>query len=184
MNNEKIVKTDRVVLFTDIHNSSIAIQMLAERQYDFLQEFYETLGDIVVGHQGELLKYLGDGFLSVFPIGLEQEAITSALAMREAFSEMVRRWELPADTELEVGIAVGEVGEGVFGHRTLRQRDVFGEVVNRAAKIGHHRGVAITERVYEKVKDAYAVRRLPDVVLKWQEEPLKVWEVSPLSTVG
>jgi adenylate cyclase len=177
MNSDKIVKTDRVVLFTDVHNFSVATQVLGERQYDFLQEFYETLGDIVVGHQGELVKYLGDGFLSLFPVGLEQEAIASAIAMRETFSEMVRRWGLPADTELEVGIGVGEVGEGVFGHRTLRQREVLGEVVNRTAKIGHHRGVAITERVYEQVKDAYAVRRLPDVVLKWQAEPLKVWEV-------
>ena len=177
MNSEKIVKTDRVVLFTDVHNFSIAIKVLAERQYDFLQAFYETLGDIVVGHEGELVKYLGDGFLSLFPVGLEREAVASAIAMREAFSEMVRRWGLPADTELEVGITVGEVGEGIFGHPTLRQREVLGEVVNQAARIGHHRGVAITERVYEKVRDAYAVRRLPDVVLKWQEEPLKVWEV-------
>jgi hypothetical protein len=37
--------------------------------------------------------------------------------------------------------------------------------------------VAITEGVYEKVRDAYAARQLPDVMLKWQEEPLKVWEV-------
>lgn len=177
MHSDEIVKTDRVVLFTDVHNFSIATTVLAERQYEFLQELYETLGDIVVGHQGELVKYLGDGFLSVFPVGLEQEAVASALAMRAAFAEMVRRWGLPADTELEVGIEVGEVGEGIFGHRTLRQREVYGEVVNRAAKIGHHRGVAITERVYEKVRDAYAVRRLPDVALKWQEEPLKVWEV-------
>jgi class 3 adenylate cyclase len=177
MNSDKIMKTNRVVLFTDIHNFSIASRVLAERQYDFLQELYETLGDILVGHQRELVKYLGDGFLCVFPVGLEQEAVASAIAMREAFSEMVRRWELPADTELEVGIGAGEVGEGIFGHRTLRQREVYGEVVNQAARIGHHRGVAITEQVYEKVRDAYAVRRLPDVALKWQEEPLKVWEV-------
>jgi class 3 adenylate cyclase len=84
---------------------------------------------------------------------------------------------LTADTELEVGIDAGEVGEGMFGHRTLRQREIFGEVVNRAARIGHYRGVAITEQVYKKVKGTYAVRRLPDVALKWQKEPLKVWEV-------
>ena len=177
MDSDEIVKTDRVVLFTDIHNFSIAAQVLAERQYEFLQALYETLGDIVVGHRGELIKYLGDGFLSVFPAGLEQKAVASAVAMREAFSEMVERWELPADTELEVGIGSGEVAEGIFGQRTLRQWDVYGEVVNQAARIGHHRGVAITEWVYEKVKDAYAVRRLPDVILKWQEEPLRVWEV-------
>ena len=114
MNSDEIVKTDRVVLFTDIHHFSIATQVLAERQYAFLQAFYETLGDIVVEHQGELVKYLGDGVLCVFPAGLEQHAVASAIAMRGAFAEMVRRWELPADTELEVGIGAGEVGEGVL----------------------------------------------------------------------
>jgi adenylate cyclase len=177
MNSGQIVKTNRVVLFTDVHNYSIAIQVLAERQYAFLQEMYEALGEIVVGHQGELVKYLGDGFLSVFPLGLEREAVASALAMRETFADMVRRWGLPADTELEVGIGMGPVGEGVFGHPTLRQRDVHGEAVLRAATIGHHRGVAITEPVCERVRDAYAVRRLPDIVPKWREEPLRVWEV-------
>ncbi len=177
MNHDEIIRTDRVVLFTDIHNFSIAAKMLAERQYEFLQELYETLGDIVVEHHGELVKYLGDGFLSIFPAGSEREAVASALAMRKAFSEMVRRWELPADTELEVGIAAGEVGEGIFGHRSLRQRDIYGEVVNQAAKIGHHRGVAITEHVCEKVRNSCMVHRLPDVKLKWQAEPLKVWEV-------
>ncbi|MBN1977925.1 MAG: adenylate/guanylate cyclase domain-containing protein [Anaerolineae bacterium] len=104
----------------------------------------------MVERQGVLVKYLGDGFLSVFPAGLEQHAVAGAIAMREAFAEMVRRWGAPADTELEVGIDAGEVAEGVFGHPTLRQRDVYGEAVNRAARIGHHRGVAITERVYER----------------------------------
>jgi class 3 adenylate cyclase len=121
MNNNEIVKTNRVVLFTDVHNFSIVTKALAERQYEFLQELYETLGEIVVGYQGELVKYLGDGFLCVFPIGLEREAVASALAMREAFLEMVRRWGLQADIELEVGIGAGEVGEGVFGHRVTGQ---------------------------------------------------------------
>lgn len=177
MNTQPIIMTDRVVLFTDVHNFSTATHVLAERQCDFLQELYETLGDIVVEHQGRLVKYLGDGFLCVFAAGLERQAVDSALALRTAFSDMVRRWDLPAEVELEVGIDAGQVGEGVFGHRTLRQWDVWGEVVNRAARIGHHRGVAVTRRVVDQVQDTHAVRRLPDVALKRESEPLEIWEV-------
>lgn len=185
MDRNEVVKTEYVILFTDIHHFSLASKILAERLYDFLQELYETLGDIVIGHQGELIKYFGDGLLCVFPIDLEHKAIEGAISMRKAFTEMVRQWELPGETELEVGISEGEVGEGIFGHQTLRQRDIFGEVVSQAAMIGHHRGIAITEQVYDKVKDMYAVRPLPDVILKWQEEPLKVWEIDEsLSMAG
>ena len=177
MAGNEIVKTERVVVFTDIHDFSIAVQVLGERQYKFLQALYERLGDIVVEGQGELIKYLGDGLLCVFPAELAQAAVASAVAMREAFKEMVQQWGLPVETELEVGIDMGEVGEGVFGHSSLQHREVFGNVVNRAAKIGHHRGVAITEQVYAQVRDEYMVRELPEVVLKWQTEPLKIWEV-------
>ena len=47
----------------------------------------------------------------------------------------------------------------------------------QAAMIGHHRGIAITETVYNRVKEHYTTNRLADVVLKWQDEPLSVWEV-------
>lgn len=177
MNEGEIVRAKRVILFTDVHNFSIAAQVLGERLADFLQEMYETLGQIVVEHQGELVKYLGDGLLGVFEVGLEHEAVASGVVMREAFSEMAKRWGLPEDTELEVGIGSGEVVEGIFGHRTLRQREVYGNVVNEVARIGHHRGIAITEEVYEKVKGAYTVRRLADVAVKWKEKRVRVWEV-------
>ena len=177
MKKDNVESIDRVILFTDVHNFTIAANVLEERLADFLQEMYATLGEIIVDHQGELVKYLGDGLLCIFEVGLEQEAVASAVVMRKVFAEMVERWALPADTELEVGIGEGEVVEGVFGHRTLRQRDVYGNVVNEVARIGHHRGIAITEKVYESVKESYTVRRLADVTVKWQEAKVRVWEV-------
>ncbi|MCK5197778.1 MAG: adenylate/guanylate cyclase domain-containing protein [Spirochaetales bacterium] len=177
MKSEKSIITNLIVTFTDIHHFLVVVKVLKEKQSDFLQEFYEILGEIVVDHGGELIKYLGDGFLCVFPEDLESEAVASALEMRKAFSKIVNNWKLPSDTELEVGIAGGEIYEGVFGHSSLRQRDIFGDVVNQSAIIGHYRGVAITEWVYERVKDKYTVCRLPDVNLKFQEKPMKVWEV-------
>ena len=56
---------------------------------------------------------------------------------------------LPRETELEIGIGSGEVEVGTFGHQSLRQKDVFGQEVNCTAVIGHHRGIAITETVYD-----------------------------------
>lgn len=37
--------------------------------------------------------------------------------------------------------------------------------------------VAITEWIYEKIKNKYTVQQLPDIRLKWQDKPMKVWEV-------
>ncbi len=167
---------ERVVVFVDVHNFSLALEGLLESS-DFLQAMYERLGDLIVGHGGEIIKYMGDSILSLFPAGCEVEAVACGLDMRRAFADMMRRSGLPGETELEVGIGAGQVVVGECGHRTLRQRDVFGEEVNRAMCIGHYRGVALTEPVHERVKGSYPTAQQPDVETKRPGRPLKVWAI-------
>ena len=178
MANPNITIEECVVLFADVHDYSKISHVLGVDAYGFLQEMYEKLGDIIVEHSGTLAKYLGDALLCIFPAGTEDTAVACALKLRPAFARLVSRRGLSVETELEIGIGSGQVATGTFGHRSLLQWDVFGEEVNRAATIGHHRGIAITERVHDRVKSNYPVRRLPDFNVKWQTEPLKVWEVS------
>ena len=177
MKSPNITIEERVVLFADVHNYSKISRALGVDAYDLLQEMYETLGDIIVEHGGAIVKYLGDALLCAFPTDTENDAVDCALKLRQAFAQIVSRRGLSVEPELEIGIGSGQVATGTFGHRSLLQWDVFGEEVFRAETIGHHRGIAITERVYGRVKSNYPVRRLPDFNVKWQTEPLKVWEV-------
>jgi adenylate cyclase len=176
--NPKFRKEDRVILFMDVHNYSIACGVLAERLIDFMQEMYEELGDLIVGHGGEILRYVGDAILCIFPGGSENEVVECSRRLRKAFAALVERRCLPPEVELEIGIGSGQVAIGILGHRSLKQKDIFGEEVNRTAMIGHHRGIAITDRVCDAVKVMYETRRLPDFRVKWQDEPLKVWEIA------
>ena len=178
MENHNVAIENRVILFTDIHDFSIAVNILEKDQYGFLQEFYEKLGDVIIEHDGEIIKYLGDAILCIFDS--ENQAVESALKMRKVYSDIVTRRNLSGDTELEIGISAGEVGMGIFGHKSLMQKDVFGLAVNQAAMIGHHRGIAITESVHDKIKAGYETNRLPDFEVKWQDEPLKIWEIIEL----
>jgi len=173
----EIRSVQQVILFWDLHNYSIAAQRLRGKQALFLQESYERMGEIVVSHGGRIVKYMGDAMLCVFPEGAEGEAVACALAMRPAFAALAGAWRLPTDTVLEVGIAAGDVAMGVFGHRSLRLPDVFGETVNVAVTIGHHEGIALTEEVRDALGVAYETRRLPDERVKWRVEPLRIWEV-------
>jgi len=177
LTNPNIIIEERVVLFADVHDYSKISRALGMDAYGFLQEMYETLGDIIVEHGGAIVKYLGDALLCVFPADTENKAVDCALKLRPAFAQNVSRRELSIDTELEIGISSGQVAAGTFGHRSLLQWDVLGEQVIRAETIGHYRGIAITERVHDRVKSNYSVRRLPDFSAKWQTEPLRVWEV-------
>jgi class 3 adenylate cyclase len=181
---EQIRFENLVILFNDIHEFSWVLRELREsgrRRSEFVQEVYEALGDAVIEHGGEILKYHGDGVLCVFPAGAERDAVQCGFDMRDAYAAIVRRWQIAHDTDLEVGIGAGEVEYGMFGHRSLRQKDVWGDEVLYAARIGHHRGVAVTESVYEAIKDEYATRRLEDMRIALQDEPLKVWEIVELA---
>lgn len=174
---------ERVILFTDLHDFSIVGRELGrENLLAFLQEMYESLGDLIVAYQGEIIKYLGDAILCLFPTHSEIETVRCAQRMRTAYAELVNRRAISHDTELEVGIDTGEVEIGIVGHASLRTKDVFSEHVNRAAVIGHHRGIAITDDVHKAVSAHFKTAPLPDVTLKWQTEPLKVWEVVDIAS--
>ena len=166
----------RVILFTDAHSFSVAFSRL-DSEAGFLQDMYQLLGGVVVAHGGEIVKYLGDGVLCMFAGECEAAAVDCALQMRKTFADLAEGWGLPSRVELEVGVASGETGVGEFGHPSLRQRDVIGAAVNLAARIGHYRGVAVTEQVRDAIVSEFEVRRLPDLDLRQREEPLKVWEV-------
>jgi adenylate cyclase len=178
MKDQHIRIENHVVLFMDIHDYSIVMSMLGRnKSCSFLQEVYEKLGDIIVEYRGEIVKYMGDAILCVFPAYSENQVIECSLKLRKVFSNIVRERNISHDTELEIGIGSGDIEIGMFGHKSLMQRGVFGEEVNRTAVIGHHKGIAITEKVYEKVKTNYKTNKLPEFRVKWQSEPLKVWEI-------
>ena len=165
-------------MFTDVHNFSVAmIGLQLQRSCQFVQALYETIGESVAVRSGEILKYLGDGVFVLFPEDRAVEAIECGIEMRANSGELVSKWELPAEIELEVGISFGEIGIGIFGHPSLLQRDAFGEAINEAAMIGHHRGIAIADPVRNLLNKKFVLHPLPDANLKWRSSPLKVWEI-------
>lgn len=167
----------RVVLFTDVHDFARLMTELGPRQLDFLDAFYCDLGQVVVDHGGQLVKYIGDALLCTFPEDSEDQAVRCGLSLRQAHADLLARWQLCEECVLEVGISAGEVCTGTVGHTSLRVEDVFGAPVFEAAVIGHHRGVAVTAAVHARLGDVWPTRALPERPLKWRPEPLQVWEV-------
>lgn len=167
---------EHVIMFVDVHNYSLAFDDLLE-DYRFLQAMYEQLGELIVGADGEIIKYLGDAMLCLFPADHAAQVVACGQQMRQVFAGLVASSGLSEEIVLEVGIGAGPVVVGECGHQSLRQRDIFGDEVNCVARIGHYRGVAITERVYEQVKDRYQTRPLPDLKTKRAGQVLKVWAV-------
>ncbi len=165
------------ILFCDLHGFARLAVRLGQRMPDFVQEFYEAMGEEITGHGGTIVKYMGDAVLATFPEGSERQAVTAALAMRRAVKGLLARWSIASDCELEVAVTAGTVARGVVGHRSLRASDVLGEIVSEAAVLGHYRGVAITAQVRKAIGGSFATEPMGDTRLKWRTTPLPAWRV-------
>ena len=167
-----------IVMFMDIHDCTFVIAKSETNRWgDFLQDVYETLGGVVVEHGGQIIKYMGDAILCVYPAGSEGTVIECAKTLRKTYTGLVQHRGIQHDTELEIGIGSGEVEVGVFGHPSLKQRDIFGDAVAEAAVIGHHRGIAVTKSVHDAVAACCKTALLPSVRVKWLDAPLQRWEI-------
>ncbi len=109
---------------------------------DMLNGYFGPMCDAVLGHGGEVLKFIGDAMLAIFPVG-EDAAATCARALaaaqraQSALSEENRRRQEAALPRIEYGLAlhVGDVMYGNIGSDTRLDFTVIGPAVNLTARI-------------------------------------------------
>ncbi len=142
MNQKDCEQQDKVIMFTDIHMFARLFETNDPRMVDFIQTFYEVSGDHIVGHGGQIIKYIGDAILAVFPADGTVKAVACAKAMRSSYRALLERFDLNRESELEVGVGAGTVFVGTFGHESRRSLDVLGEAVMETAMCMHYRGIA------------------------------------------
>ena len=105
-----------------------------------LNEYADCLVSTIAAHGGEVLKFMGDGILAMFPLGEEgscARALSAAAAALEGIDGLSgRRAEagLPR-TDIHLALHVGEVLYGNIGSRDRLDFTVVGPAVNEVARI-------------------------------------------------
>jgi adenylate cyclase len=101
-----------------------------------LNEFFDAVVPSVLDHQGEVLKFIGDGVLAVFPDAVCSARQACARALGAA-REMLARVPLANSHELRAGVALhyGEAVYGNVGAATRLDFTVIGRDVNLLARI-------------------------------------------------
>ena len=132
---------DAAIMFCDLRGSSTLEQELGRQSYiDLLNMFFETSSGIVHDHGGEVLKFIGDAILAVFPAGSDpdaakRQAVASATAIARRLDEL--RAEGHA-SDCAIGISYGSVTYGNVGSRERLDFTVIGHAANVAARLGDH----------------------------------------------
>jgi adenylate cyclase len=135
-------KTVRKVLwFSDLTGfTKIADSLPREQLLDLLNAYADCLVGVVHDHDGEVMKFMGDGILAAFD-GMQGDACGRALDAAEAATAMIARLNrerstagLPV-TRFTLALHEGEVLYGNVGSRDRLDFTVIGPAVNEVSRI-------------------------------------------------
>ncbi|TMV04913.1 DUF427 domain-containing protein [Ruegeria sediminis] len=132
---------DAAIMFCDLRDSTALEERLGRDAYiSLLNGFFETVSEIVHAHGGEVLKFIGDAVLAVFPAG-EDAAAAQGHAQRSAIEIVERLAELreggtDAQYDCAIGLSYGRVTYGNVGSRERLDFTVIGQAANIAARLG------------------------------------------------
>jgi adenylate cyclase len=105
-----------------------------------LNEYFDTMAKPVEEHGGEILKFIGDAMLAVFPVDQENACARALQAAREARAGMAELNRIRIERgqrALGFGLAlhVGDVMYGNIGSRSRLDFTVIGPAVNVASRL-------------------------------------------------
>jgi class 3 adenylate cyclase/uncharacterized protein (DUF427 family) len=134
---------DAAIMFCDLRGSTRLEETLGRVAYiKLLNQFFETTSGIIQEHEGEILKFIGDAVLAVFPAGSDAK-IACIQALQSAKDIVARLNALAAEDgghhcECAIGIAFGQVTYGNVGSRERLDFTVIGRAANVAARLGDY----------------------------------------------
>ena len=137
-----------VIWFCDLRDSTPLAQSMSRDEFlACLNEFFDSVAGAVLDHGGQILRFIGDAALAIFPIedgvdetGLQtacKNAITAAHEASVRIKSVNQRREQESEPALGYGIAlhVGDVTYGNIGTGNRLEFTVIGEAANLAARI-------------------------------------------------
>ncbi len=107
---------------------------------DLLNDYFDAISEPITRHGGEILKFMGDGLLAIFPLSQPSACTNLLRAVAEARQAMVALNEKNSETgrapmNYGVGVHVGDVMYGNIGSRTRLDFTVIGPAVNMASRL-------------------------------------------------
>ena len=142
------VVVEKTILFTDLRKSTEMINRYDIHDYIAkLNDYFTIMGNLVTRHDGEVIKYTGDGMLATFS-GFAR----CQLAVKCSADIIATHADIEMPFQTGIGIADGLIVEAFIGPETRTFFDVLGVQVNLAARLCNEAEageIIITESVAE-----------------------------------
>ncbi len=142
-----------VIWFCDLrHSTTLAESMVPEAFLAMLNDFFDGMAGAVLDHGGEVLRFIGDAALAIFPIGTASRILEESCTPEEGACERALAAARDARARVEAvngrrrdrgepiihyGLAL-HVGDVMYGNIGVPERlefTVIGAAVNEAARL-------------------------------------------------
>ncbi|HEY9613483.1 AAA-like domain-containing protein [Allocoleopsis sp.] len=176
------------VMFCDLVGSTMLSEQLPPYTYcELLQAYHETCEKVILGFEGYIAQYLGDGILSYFcyPTSHEDDAyraVKAGLEILAAIAQLNLRLKAERGISLAVriGIHTGLVIVAEVGGSNKYERLAIGVTPNIAARLQGQaalNSVILSEATYRQVQEFFDCQSLGAKTLKGIAQPIDVYQV-------
>ncbi len=176
------------VLFADIRGfTAISENIKASAVLQLLNEYYETIVDIVFRYEGTVDKFIGDAMMVIWgaPISHSDDpyrAVKTALDIRKAMLHYNASRMLAGERPIEVGIGIntGTLVAGYIGSSRTMSYSVIGDTVNTASRLcaaAKPNQILISENTARYLPDHIEMRSLDPIMAKGKFNPVEIFEV-------
>ena len=152
---------------------------------DLLNDYFDAMSEPIVRRGGEILKFMGDGLLAIFPLGEPQacenllHAVTEARHAIDALNERDKGTGR-APLNYGVGVHVGDVMYGNIGSRSRLDFTVIGPAVNMASRLETltkqtGRKVLLSREFADLVANDFKLERVGEYPVRGFKDPIELF---------
>ncbi len=188
------------VLFTDLQNfTTVSEHMEPQALMDWLNEYMETMVNVVENHHGQVNKFIGDAVMALFGVPIPRQgdreiardainAVHCALAMRAEIEHLRHKWAAQGMPliRMRVGIYTGHLVAGSLGGVDRQEYTVIGDTVNTASRLESYDKsidaetpcrILIGQSTQNYIGDLFITEQVGQVHLKGKAEPVIIYRV-------
>jgi len=150
-----------------------------------LNDYFDAVSEPIARHGGEILKFMGDGLLAIFPLSEPSACVDLLHAVTEARQAMAALNEKRRATGGEplnfgVGVHVGDVMYGNIGSRARLDFTVIGPAVNMASRLEAltkqiGKPVLLSRAFADLVAGEFRLERVGEYPVRGFQEPIELF---------
>jgi len=126
-----------VLMFADLRGfTRYSAEQPIDATLTTLNSSFDCVGDAIEAHNGQILKFMGDGVLATFMLDQDQpDAVTAGRAIDAALDAQARLAVSNLPLALDIALHVGTVHYGNIGTSRRLDFTVIGQAVNEVARL-------------------------------------------------